>query len=564
MPLRIGVIADFNVDNFVRILNKHCAALDAVITAAPYGQVLQTLLNPSLEFWAQSYDALVVWTLPGTVVGSFNDVIDFQPRLTEDLDREVDAFINLVRSLGNRAHSVFLPSWVSAPGSTHRPSIEMRSGVGTSAALLRMNFRLVEGVGADSRVVPFNADRWVRHAGGDGFSDKLWHLSKTPFSSTVFDIAARDMVATLRGLKGQSKKIVIVDLDDTLWGGIVGDLGWAAIKVGGHDPVGEAFSQFQRELKRLSREGIVLAIVSKNEEAVAIEALDTHPDMVLRSSDFAGWRINWNDKAQNIVELLAELNLGIDAAVFIDDSGFERTRVQQALPQILVPDWPGDPLEYSKALRELRCFENPVLSREDRSRTAMYVSDRQRDQLRCQLTSMDEWLETLDLAMEVEPLSRENVERAAQLLNKTNQMNLATRRMSSQELMEWGERGTHRVWTFRVVDRIGDYGVCGVASVEFRDSRAELIDFVLSCRAMGRGIEEAIISTVANEVCRAGAHTLVASYVPTEKNKPCLRWLEQYTPFDLSEGTFTFTLNVNPGISAPRYVRITMRESVTA
>jgi len=556
VALNIGIIADFNTDNFVRLLEKHSQELNATVTAAPYGQALQTLLDPSLDFWARPYDALVIWTFPGSVVPSFNDVLDLQSPSADDLNQSVDAFADVVRSLNGRAHHVFVPSWVALPGSAHNPSLEMKSGVGTAAALLRLNLRLVDALGVDSRVVLFNTERWIRQGGPNAFSDKLWYLSKTPYSRVVFEDAARDIVAALRGVKGLRKKAIILDLDNTLWGGVVGDLGWESVQVGGHDPVGEAFSQFQKELKRLSREGVVLAIVSKNEEQTALEAIDKHPEMVLRSGDFAGWRINWDDKAQNIVDLMADLNLGVDSAVFIDDSAHERSRVRQALPDVLVPDWPTDPMDYAKALRELRCFENPALSSEDRARTSMYVSDRQRKQLHSELGSLEQWLETLHLQVVVEPLSPSNLERTAQLLNKTNQMNLATRRMSPQELLEWASNDSHRLWTFRVADRLGDYGICGIASLAFSDGRAALVDFVLSCRAMGRGVEDAIISVVANKVRQAGAQHLAAEYLPTKKNAPCVRWFEQHRGFTRVQDTQTFLLNVTSDVSAPRHIRI--------
>jgi len=557
VPVNIGIIADFNTDNLARLVEKHCAGIDATVTAAPYAQVVQTLLNPELDFWERRYDALILWTFPGTIATSFNDVRDFQSRSPEDLQSEVDAFADLVRGLSNRAHHVFLPSWVVSPDNSHSPSIEMKGDVGTAAALLRLNLRLVETLGTDPRVTLFNTERWIRQGGATAFSDKLWFLSKTPYSKTVFDEAARDMVATLRGARGLRKKVVIVDLDNTLWGGIVGDAGIEGLQIGGHDAVGEAFSQFQNELKRLSRQGVVLAIVSKNEETIAFEAIDTHPDMVLRSQDFAGWRINWDDKARNIVDLMADLNLGLDSAVFIDDSTHERNRVREALPDVLVPEWPTDPMDYARALRQLRCFENPELSNEDRARTAMYVSDRQRKQLQGELGSLETWLETLQLEVQVEPLSPSNLERTAQLLNKTNQMNLSTRRMSAHELSEWTSQPNHRLWTFRVVDKLGDYGVCGIASVALDESRGQLVDFVLSCRAMGRGVEEAIISVAANKVREAGAREMAAAYVMTKKNKPCLRWFEQQSWFTLGDDGHTFLLDVGRETPAPKHIRIT-------
>src|SRR4029453_10754645 len=175
--------------------------------------------------------------------------------------------------------------------------------------------------------------------------------------------------------------------DEILWGGIIGEVGWQNIILGGHDPVGEALADFQRELKALVNRGVVLAIASKNEETVAIEAITKHPEMILRIDDFAAWRINWRDKAENIIELATDLNLSLDSVVFIDDSQVERDRVRRALPAVLVPGWPADKRLYPHALRRLDCFEQPNLTDEDRRRAEMYLHERKRMGLKTQTTS---------------------------------------------------------------------------------------------------------------------------------------------------------------------------------
>src|SRR4029453_2193787 len=189
----------------------------------------------------------------------------------------------------------------------------------------------------------------------------------------------------------------------------------------------------------LSSRGIVLAIASKNTEAIALEAIDRHPEMVLCRRDFAAWRINWNDKVANIIELSAELNLGLNSLVFIDDNPAERMRVREALPDVLVPEWPADRLLYERALAELTCFDTLMLTEEDQARTRMYVAERERKIARQSVQSLDAYLATLGLTVTVERMDRSNVARAAQLLNKTNQFNLTTRRMPEARYMEWAQ-----------------------------------------------------------------------------------------------------------------------------
>ena len=554
-PVSLGVIADFNAQNLASLLTKQAAAMDATVHVAPFGQVMQTLADPSASFWEQPYDALIVWTLPGSVSPSFADVVDFKPWSVEDLLRDVDTFAAHLRRVDDRAAALFIPTWSEPIFGAHRASLQMKAQLGMADALMRMNLRLSEALAEHPGTVLFNVERWLRAAGSGAYSHKLWFLSKTPFSNTVFTEAASDFAATVRGLRGQSRKVLIVDLDDTLWGGVVGDVGWEAIRLGGHDPVGEAYVEFQKALKRLSNSGVILGIASKNEESTALEAIGTHPEMILRASDFAGWRINWRDKAQNIADLVAELNVGLDSVVFLDDSPHERGQVRALLPDVLVPELSGDPLDLLRELAALRCFESPSVSDEDRTRTAMYVADRRRKDSSAGAVSVVEWLQQLELEVEVSPLTSANIERAVQLLNKTNQMNLATRRLSVREMQEWASRPSHQVWTFRVRDKFGDYGLCGVASVSIEDGRAELVDFLLSCRAMGRRVEDAIISIVALKAREAGAARLLACCIPTRKNTPCLRWFEEQQMFQRA-GDGTFLLEMQQETPPPRHIRI--------
>ena len=321
--------------------------------------------------------------------------------------------------------------------------------------------------------------------------------------------------------------MAVLDLDGTLWGGVLGDVGWENLVIGGHDAVGEAFADFQRELKSLRERGILLAISSKNDEAAALEAIAKHPEMVLRKEDFVGWRINWNDKAANIADMVAELNLGLDAVVFLDDNPAERSRVGEGLPQVLVPELPDDKMSLATFLRKLDCFDPGFISETDRARTKLYQSEQDREALRGTTQSFDEWLEKLATRITIEPLNDRNRDRALQLLNKTNQMNLSTRRLSDAELQAWVSQPQNRFWTLRVEDRFGDSGLVGLMSLTIHGDRGSIVDFILSCRVMGRKIEEAMLGQLLLESKASGITAVEAEYLPTAKNSPCLKFLER-------------------------------------
>jgi FkbH-like protein len=388
---------------------------------------------------------------------------------------------------------------------------------------------LAENLQSDPRVIVLDAGRWAAVHGEKSFSQRMWYMSKTPYSVELFKEAALEIRSTVRALTGQTKKLIVLDLDDTLWGGVVGDLGWQNLRIGGHDPVGEAFKDFQLALQALKRKGVLLGIVSKNEESTALEAIGSHPEMALRKDDFAGWRINWQDKAQNIADLATELNLGLQSVVFIDDNPAERARVQEALPEVLVPDWPLNPMEYPLALEKLRCFDKAEVTAEDGQRSAMYVLERKRRAVRAEVGSLDQWLETLEVRVLVEGVNPANLERVTQLLNKTNQMNLSTRRLTRDELWDWTRQPENKMLAFRVADKFGDYGLVGIGSFSNQSEGAAdavLVDFILSCRAMGREVERAMMHVLLTAARAAGARFIRAEYLPTPKNQPCLAFLK--------------------------------------
>jgi FkbH-like protein len=375
----------------------------------------------------------------------------------------------------------------------------------------------------------------------------------------VYKEAVKDMKAALTGIQGHSKKIIILDLDNILWGGVVGDLGWEHIVLGGHDPGGEAYVDFQVALKSLTNRGILLGIVSKNEEATALEAIKSHPEMVLKLEDFAGWKINWQDKAQNIIDLVSDLNLGLQSAIFIDDNPVEQARVRETLSEVLVPEWPADSLLYTRSLLGLRCFDTPSISKEDVERTRMYDNEEQRNELRKSLSSLDDWLTRLEIKIKVEELHEVNLQRTAQLLNKTNQMNLATRRMTEKELLDWAKGDDNKLWTFRVSDKLGDSGLTGIVSLEVNSSYCQIVDFILSCRVIGRKVEETMLYTAIQYARGLGLKSIKAEYIATPKNKPCLEFWKK-SGFQVNEKGNSFTWDLEKKYDLPKQIEILPEE----
>jgi HAD superfamily phosphatase (TIGR01681 family) len=390
------LISDFNIANLGSVLD-HGDATPAVKTTVPdFGQVMPTLLNPQDPTWEKSGDFAVVWTRPEGVVHSFNDVLDYAPFDIETVLDEVDQYCDAIESAAGRTGIVLVPTWVVA--SYHRGlGVIDRRGGGVRAVLAKMNQRLADRFDGHANVFVLDAQRWIEMIGSSAFNPKFWYMGKIPFSAEVFKLAAVDIRAAVGAANGDARKLIVLDLDNTLWGGIVGDDGWEGLKLGGHDAIGESFADFQKALKALKNRGVLLAIASKNQESVALDAIESHPEMVLRKADFVGWRINWEDKARNIASLVEELNLGLQAVVFIDDNPAERARVAEQLPEVFVPDWPVEKMLYKQALLGLSCFETTSLTDEDLKRTQMYVSENRRKQEKSSVGSIDDWLNSLEL-----------------------------------------------------------------------------------------------------------------------------------------------------------------------
>jgi len=552
------LLSDCNTSNFRALLRNDPTDPAIDLLELPYGAVMQVLAEPDSFLTSQKPHVAILWTRLEAVSPTFERLLKGGNVRIDDVFNEVDQFASLILKLRGTASFVLVPSWTLPSDRGSFSLFGFNDPAGWDRVLLQANLRLTEALSGQSGFCVLNAQNWLARVGKAAYSSKLWYLSKTPFSNALFKEAVSEIKSSLAGLLGQSKKIVVLDLDDTLWGGIVGDDGWQNLSLGGHDAIGEAFVDFQSELKALSRRGVLLAIVSKNDEAVALEAIDKHPEMVLRREDFVGWKINWEDKASNLAKLIIDLNLGLDAVVFIDDNPSERARVRETLPEVTVPEWPDDKTLYATALRALSYFNAPRINEEDRSRTNSYVIDRKRQANLVAVSSLDAWLETLSLLVEVEELSTLNLQRAAQLLNKTNQMNLQTRRIPEEEFLAWSKQSGCKVWTFRVSDRFGDYGLTGLASLEVVGDHAYIKDFLLSCRVFGKKVEDAILAMLVSEARTMGATLLTATYCPTTKNKPCLDFLER-SGFHCSNDGATFSWNTADEFKAPSYIQLIPR-----
>jgi FkbH-like protein len=349
----------------------------------------------------------------------------------------------------------------------------------------------------------------------------------------------------------------VLDLDNTLWGGVIGDDGIGGIQLGDEHP-GRAFKEFQRAALGLRDRGILLAISSKNDEVVVHDALANHPEMLVKLKDFAATRINWNPKSKNLREMAKELNIGLDSLVFFDDNPVERAEVSESAPEVHVVDVPVDPASYVRALCELAVFDVPTLTAEDRLRAQSYQAQIERQQSEAQAGSLDEFLPSLQMEAEIGAWNAITAQRIAQLVIKTNQFNTTTRRSSEAELAELHESGLGVHW-LRLTDRYGDMGLIAVSVMTKEGDDALVHSFVLSCRAANRGMEQTMVGYLAKKARGLGFKRLIGEYIPTPKTTPVAEMYPKlgFTEESVTDGVTRYSFDLTTdGLAIPEFVRV--------
>lgn len=340
----------------------------------------------------------------------------------------------------------------------------------------------------------------------------------------------------LNAIALKRKKCLVLDLDNTLWGGILGEDGVDGIQLSGDYP-GKAFHLWQEGLRELKKSGVILCICSKNNEEDVLEVWEKREDMVLKREDFAAWRINWQDKATNIQELAKELNIGLDAMVFVDDNPTERELIRQVLPMVEVPEWVQQPYELPILYKQIvdTYFRVYDVTDEDKKKTEQYRQNAQRAQAQASFSNMDDYIASLELKLKIERLTLEDgakITRVSQMTQKTNQFNLTTQRYEEQDIRNFIADGA-QVWTLRVSDKFGDYGIAGLMIVT---KRGTIDTMLMSCRVLGKGIEEAFVKYVLQMLKNQGREGIVGKYIPTAKNAQ----VENFWPkmgFGMTEAT---------------------------
>jgi len=365
------------------------------------------------------------------------------------------------------------------------------------------------------------AEQITIHGREKMYSRKGWYLGNLRFSNFGEEIIVEEIKRIIESFKGNRKKCLILDLDNTLWGGVVGEVGLDGISLSAVKE-GSQFYIFQRQLKRLKEMGVLLTICSKNNPEDAKEVLNNHPAMILKEKDFVLMKINWKSKPENISESAQELNIGLDSMVFIDDSEFERESVKSQLPDVIVPEMPKDTTKLPEWFLDIerKYFLFISVTEEDANKTEMYQSQAQREQLQKSSMNLEEYLTSLQMKQKIWSVSEEDIVRAAQLTQKTNQFNLTSRRYTEFDIRRMIESDDYLVLMSSMEDRFGDNGKIALMIIEKKGRRARIDTFLMSCRVMGRFIENQFVDYVENMLANMGVEEIEAEYIITKKSAP--------------------------------------------
>ena len=392
------------------------------------------------------------------------------------------------------------------------------------ATIVRRFNHLLRETAAQDNIYLLALDEWIAGAGGlDAWFDPgLWHLSKHEVQHAAAPLYGDQVGRVLGAIRGRSSKCLVLDLDNTLWGGIIGDDGLEGIVLGQGTPAGEAHLALQRYAKRLSERGVLLAVCSKNDEENARTPFRQHPEMLLKEADIACFVANWQDKAGNLRHIAQTLNIGLDSLVFVDDNPVERALIRRELPRIGVPELPEDPAGYVATLARAGYFESLEITAEDRERAEQYRANASRDALKVSATDMVGFLDSLNMELTWAPFDQPGLKRIVQLINKTNQFNLTTRRYTEAKVLEFmaaEEQGCAVTLQLRLTDIYGENGMIALVIAKVTPSlEVEIDTWLMSCRVLGREVEQATLNLLAQRAIDLGCVRIFGTYRPTEKN----------------------------------------------
>mgnify|MGYP003705826303 FL=1 len=522
---KIFLFSDFNLDLFNDFLENQLDKRKFKIVNSEYNQIDQFLRKSDLKKKEDNH-ILFQW-ISGNYFFKILKKNNYNKKYKKEFNNYIDEFIENTKKKSSIYEYILMPSITIDNNYRENNIFDLKKNMSEKNLIDEINFKLKKAFNKYNNIFIIDINNWIQNLGKKSFNRKMWYSAKIPYSFDFFKLAAQETVKIIDTLYLENKKLIILDLDNTLWGGILGDDGYDGINLGGHDPVGEAYQDFQRELLKLKQKGLILAICSKNNEKNVEEVFKKNKNMILRDKDFAIKKINWHDKAKNINEILNELNLKSNSAVFLDDSKHERERVKTVFDEIVVPDLPLNPMGFVDFILQQPLLNIKAQTKEDETKTKLYHDEAKRKKLKLKIKSNEDWLNELKISVNVYMLNNQNLERTIQLLNKTNQFNLRTNRYSVGNFKKIYTINDNKIFIFEVTDKFGSAGIISIVGIFKKKKRLYVNDFVMSCRVFGREIEFGILHCITKIAKKENIETIEFDYKKTKKNLPTIEFLKK-------------------------------------
>lgn len=471
-----------------------------------------------------------------------------------ELERAQGFFKSIVKGIRSKTSAIILWHAFEHPLYPTLGALDGQVKKSQANTIQQLNQLLLQSLKETSNAYFVDLNLCIARLGGNAFYDnRFWHIGRAPYTLDALAEIAKDDFKFIRASKGKNKKCLVLDCDGVLWGGVVGEDGLSGIKLGTTHP-GSPYREFQQEVVNLCNRGILLALCSKNNIDDVWEVFREHPDMVLNEKHIVAAEINWQDKAANLKQIASNLNIGLDSMVFMDDSEFEVELIRSLLPEVEAIHLPPDKAcEYRTILLSCGFFDSLSLTEEDKKRSEMYKAEGERKQLKSEIQDMDAYFKSLEMEVEICFADDYSIPRISQLTQKTNQFNLTTKRYSDEDIKSFAEKSNSDAITMKLSDRFGDLGIVGVCILKYEGKNAVLDSFLLSCRALGRGVEEILLFSALKLAKERGCLSVVGEYMPSRKNKQVEKFYQNndFTPESISDKSlekYRYDLNgvINP------------------
>ena len=555
--LKVAILSSFTLNGLSETLHVKCSDLGIRYQSymSGYNQYNQEILNSKSKLYNFSPDVtFLIIDVRNFLGNSFHSAHNISDDERKVLAKEkINDLENLVQTFEKNAKSKLVITTLNVPSYSPNGIIETKLEFGFHEMIEEVNTSLRQISKKHVSLYVYDFRQFISKFGENNvFDNRQFHLGDIQIAFNFIPFLANDFMSYIKPMCGTNRKCIVLDLDNTLWGGIVGEDGFDGIELG-DTPNGKAFVEFQKELLSLWNQGIILAINSKNNLEDAMKVISEHPNMLLREKHFANIQINWDDKAINFKKIVDEINIGLNSVVFFDDDKINCERIKQEFPEVLTVNLFGDPSQFSTILKELNDFNVLQRTTEDKKRGEMYSQQRERKNLERNVSNLDDFLNELDIRVKIKKSNDFLIPRISQLTLKTNQFNLTTRRYQEEEIRNLSNDTNFSVGCAQVLDKFGDNGVTGVYIVKKNEMYWIIDTFLLSCRIMGRGVENAILSQILKEAKLNGVKELRAEFIPTSKNKPAENFLADYG-FTKQDNFWVYKLNND--IKSPNHLKV--------